>query len=427
MAELASATLTDPWSERGFALALADARTRVRLAHSRDGRLVGLAVARDLSGEAELLVLAVAPAWRRRGVGRALTEAVCDACGRGPLGPGPVHLEVRESDRAARAFYERLGFVVAGRRPRYYHGGEGAVLMSRTSAPPAAAPGSGRPPERHRERGLTGSATRATGPLRAEAPILENRDEGGGNRRLRLAVPGWPGAAPGQFAMLSAGALTGVDRSDPLLPRPMAVFRQRDGADAPEVEILYKVVGRGTGLLAEALPGQRLRVVGPLGRPFPEPDADERPVLVGGGTGIASLYELAARAAGRCRVRVLLGGRRAADLMGLRDFEALGVEVAVTTEDGSRGRRGLVTEPLGAFCEPGGRVYACGPTPMMQRCAEIAGERGSRCWVSLENTMACGFGVCLGCAAPRSSGGYALVCREGPVFEAPSVAWDGLP
>ena len=72
-------------------------------------------------------------------------------------------------------------------------------------------------------------------------------------------------------------------------------------------------------------------------------------------------------------------------------------------------------------------VYACGPTPMMQRCAELAAASAVTCFVSLENNMACGFGVCLGCAAPRTSGGYALVCREGPVFDGRDIVWSGLP
>jgi dihydroorotate dehydrogenase electron transfer subunit len=125
---------------------------------------------------------------------------------------------------------------------------------------------------------------------------------------------------------------------------------------------------------------------------------------------------------------VLLGARSAADLMGRDDFEALGVPLRIATEDGSVGVRGLVTQLLEEALEeePGARVYACGPTPMMRRAAEIAAARQARCLVSLENTMACGFGVCLGCAAPRAQGGFALVCREGPVFEAADVDWGRL-
>jgi dihydroorotate dehydrogenase electron transfer subunit len=267
-------------------------------------------------------------------------------------------------------------------------------------------------------------------PVRAEALVLANRAEGGVSRRLVLRVPGWRGFAPGQFAMLSPGALSAARRSDPLLPRPMAIYRAEAAPDGARVEVLYKVAGRGTALLAEALPGQRLGWVGPLGRGFAHPEPGERALLVAGGTGIASVYELARRlAAAGAPVRVLLGARSADDLMGARDFEALGAELRVATEDGSRGARGLVTELLeAALAETGrARVFACGPTPMMRRCAATAAAARAACIASLENHMACGFGVCLGCAAPLVDGGFALVCRDGPMFDAAAVAWERMP
>ena len=265
--------------------------------------------------------------------------------------------------------------------------------------------------------------------LRVDAEVLENRSEGGENLRLRLRVPGWPGFLPGQFVMLSPGARTTVERTDPLLPRPMAIFRTQPVSDGAEVEILYRRVGRGTKLLAETLPGQRLRLVGPLGRPFEMPAPGERALLVAGGTGIASVYELAARSHGVGRVEVLLGARTGADLMGEGDFAALGVALHIATEDGSRGERGLVTQLLeSALAEPGAaRVYTCGPRAMMEKVARLASASGRPCVVSLENHMACGFGVCLGCAAPLAVGGYALVCRDGPAFDADAIAWEALP
>ncbi len=182
-------------------------------------------------------------------------------------------------------------------------------------------------------------------PVRVDAEVVENRCDGGANHRLRLRVPGWPGFGPGQFVMLSPGALGAAPRSDPLLPRPMAVYRSHG---ATEVEILYKRTGRGTTLLAEALLGQRVRLVGPLGRAFAEPSGGQRAVLVAGGTGIASLGELAARLASRTPLTVLLGARTALELMGAADFEALGVPLELATEDGSRGYQGLVTDLLEA-------------------------------------------------------------------------------
>lgn len=261
---------------------------------------------------------------------------------------------------------------------------------------------------------------------------MANEVEGSG-RRLVLEVPRWPGARPGQFVMLGAGAASAAIRRDPLLPRPMAVYRDpsRDGR-AGGIEILYRVVGRGTTLLSEAEPGQSLSIVGPLGRGFPIEVGGGPALLVGGGSGIASLYELAAALSRAGRpVQLVLGARSAADLIGREDFAALpGVSLVCTTEDGSDGQPGRATEPLEEWLDRSAgdaTVFACGPTPMMRVCAELAAARGARCLVSLENPMACGFGVCLGCAAPRREGGFSLVCRDGPVFEASEIAWEGLP
>ena len=278
-------------------------------------------------------------------------------------------------------------------------------------------------------------------PIRGHARVVTNVDDGNG-RKLRLAIPDWPGARPGQFLMIGPGAEASIPRRDPLLPRPMAVYREHAAASRSgerEVELLYRVVGRGTTLLAEAEPGDRISIVGPLGEGFPlagvtlEDGAPEGPaLLVGGGTGIASLFELARSlvAAGR-EVVVLLGARSEADLTGRGDFAELeGVELVCTTEDGSYGQPGRVTEPLAERLAAAGRVpsvYAVGPTPMMRACAALADRHGAACMVSLENPMACGFGVCLGCAAPRAEGGFSLVCRSGPVFDAREIDWEGLP
>jgi dihydroorotate dehydrogenase electron transfer subunit len=205
----------------------------------------------------------------------------------------------------------------------------------------------------------------------------------------------------------------------------MAVYR--DFGD--EVEILFKRSGRGTALLGEARPGECVRLVGPLGRPFAPPRPGERALLVGGGTGVASLYELARKLLPSNEMAILLGARSAADLMGRADFDAFGDCVRLATEDGSAGERGLVTGLLEAELARGGpaRVYACGPTPMMRRCADLAAAAGAAACASLENHMACGFGVCLGCAVPLRAGGFGLVCRDGPVFATGDVVWEGLP
>lgn len=251
--------------------------------------------------------------------------------------------------------------------------------------------------------------------------------------------------------MLGAGAEGGAVRRDPLLPRPMAIYRELgpigSGSVAGEantgervIEVLLRIVGRGTALIADLREGDRVSLVGPLGRGFAQVEAEATgappggpALLVGGGTGIASLYEWARELVSRGRaVTVLLGARSAGDLLGWSDFAALGVELIGATEDGSAGIAGRVTKPLEDRLRalPAAReatVYAVGPTPMMRACADLAEAHAARCYVSLENPMACGFGVCLGCAAPRRAGGFALVCRSGPVFPALEIDWAGLP
>jgi dihydroorotate dehydrogenase electron transfer subunit len=217
----------------------------------------------------------------------------------------------------------------------------------------------------------------------------------------------------------------------------MAIYRDASlttslvAGAGPHIEVLYRVVGRGTTLRSEMVAGQSVSIVGPLGRGFSLGKESGEALLVGGGTGIASLYELAAALVrGGRGVTVLLGARSELDLIGREDFEGLDVELVCTTEDGSLGETGLVTAPLRerlASAPEGSCVYACGPTPMMRAAADLAENLGVRCYVSLENPMACGFGVCLGCAAPRREGGFALVCRQGPVFDASEIAWEGLP
>lgn len=357
--------------------------------------VVGHALGRRAADRFEIHEIAVAPDRRRRGLGRALlVRLLSEAAAAGARSAG---LEVRAGDAGARAFYAERRFREIGRRPRYYRNGEDAILMSR-----------------------------AIGALRTDATVVANQRDGETGRRLRLRVPGWPGSEPGQFVMLSPGARGAVPRTDPLLPRPMAIYRTL--GDGNDFEVLYKVVGRGTALLAEATAGDPIGVVGPLGRGFAPPGRDEHAVLIGGGTGTASLLDQAALAARTGRATVLLGARTAGDLIGLAEFRALDVDLQLATEDGSEGHAGLVTELLASSISGDGRsvVYACGPTPMMRAAADLAGAHGVPCRVSLENPMACGFGVCLGCAAPLAAGGFALVCRDGPVLDADQVAWEQL-
>ena len=221
---------------------------------------------------------------------------------------------------------------------------------------------------------------------------------------------------------------------DPLLNRPISALDVRPGPDGAPAEILFlvKKVGRGTRLLGRLQPGDRLLCHGPLGRPFPDPPAGARLVLVGGGVGIAPLY-CCARAWGRsAEVSLFYGGRTAAELPLAGAFRGTGVRAGrLVTEDGTLGERGLVTAPFEDFLNQNAvdLIYTCGPNPMMEAVFRIAAAQEIPVWVSMENRMGCGLGACLGCAIPvLTEKGTAMlrVCREGPVFDGRSIAWTVL-
>ena len=314
-----------------------------------------------------------------------------------------------------------------------------------------------------------------------QAPVVGSVGYPGFNHLLALRSREIADSAkPGQFVM---AGLVGCS-SDPLLKRALAVYSiPRRAGDGDLLTLLIKVVGPGTRRLAALREDDRVSLIGPLGNGFDTSRAKGRvSVLVAGGVGIASVFLLAKELseAGE-EVHLLYGARRARDLVGLEDFEDLGIQVRVATEDGSRGFRGLVTQIL----EPYFRsyparslaVYTCGPNPMMQAVSRLASAHGAGCQVSVETPMACGFGVCLGCSVPvrgespastetvpapagqgaigvhtgsmcadsnavrrdagtvecrddfchglvRTVHSYRLACTHGPVFDAREVVWD---
>jgi dihydroorotate dehydrogenase electron transfer subunit len=256
-----------------------------------------------------------------------------------------------------------------------------------------------------------------------DAVLSENCSLGGGYFVLRMAgCDSLADAKPGQFVMIR-----GDWERDPLLPRAFSLMGVAAGGRA---DVLAKTVGRGTALLERALPGARLSVLGPLGTAFPEPSADHIDLLVAGGVGLPPLHMQAAWAAAHslaARSEVLYGGRGAPDIVLLDEMRAMGVEVFVTTEDGSVGQKGLVTVALEARLEAHARagravrVMGCGPNAMLWAVARLAKAREVPCFISLEEQMACGIGVCLGCAIPARSRPFRYVCSNGPVFDAADV------
>lgn len=255
-----------------------------------------------------------------------------------------------------------------------------------------------------------------------EARVAENRQLGGGYFVLSLSgCAALADSAPGQFVMVR-----GDWERDPLLPRAFSLLSVGpDGTAA----ILAKTVGRGTALLERAQPGTPISVLGPLGSKFPVPSPEFIDLLVGGGVGIPPVYmqaESASRHGLAQRSEVLYGGRGTPDLVLLDQMRAFGVGLFLTTEDGSRGRAGLVTAELEARLDHHGsrapvRIFACGPNAMLWAVGRIARDRGVPCFISVEEQMACGIGVCLGCAVPARSRPFRYVCKDGPVFDAADI------
>jgi dihydroorotate dehydrogenase electron transfer subunit len=229
-----------------------------------------------------------------------------------------------------------------------------------------------------------------------------------------------PLVQPGQFAHVRILPLR-----DALLRRPFSIFQ----VSGSTLSILYKTIGRGTEVLSSMRPGEELNMIGPLGHGFTvPPPAAETPLLVAGGYGMAALYLLAQRSPQKGIVFV--GGRRRVDILCEEEFRALGWEVRVTTEDGSHGEKGLVTQALQTELErpaSGRKLFACGPTPMLKALGRLAAEFKLPAELSLDEHMGCGIGVCLTCVVPiKTADGweYQRTCTEGPVFDFRQIAWE---
>ena len=263
--------------------------------------------------------------------------------------------------------------------------------------------------------------------MQFKSEILSNQEIAPAYWRIRLsAPPSFVTAKPGQFIMVQVS-----DSISPLLRRPFGVFNT--GTDEqPWFEMLYKVVGKGTALLASHHTGEIIDVLGPLGTGFDQGSDDEEKLIVGGGIGLAPLYPLCKELTQKkSPVRLFVGGRTQADILCLEDFKALGVDCHVATEDGSLGTQGFVTKALEQHLDQlSGKaaLYVCGPHGMLEAVARIADARQLPCQVSLENYMACGVGACLGCVTPGKNHSpttpdYRCVCAEGPVFASNELQW----
>ena len=291
----------------------------------------------------------------------------------------------------------------------------------------------------------------------------------------------FPPTEPGQFVQLSCRPPDGeyaceqevewsadvrpqlrgheLDRPLAFLRRPFSLAGRRDTAEGVELDVIHRVVGVGTAWLSQLRPADAVDVLGPLGNRFTLPPAGGLTLLVGGGVGIPPMIYLAERLAGRRAVvfsgaltRDLLpltidsgrhmplpGPESVEPLLNVREFSRHGIPAVITTDDGSYGFRGYVTQALERYLDSAPArqtvIYTCGPEPMMKRVAQIAAERGLECQVAVERAMACGMGTCQSCcirvrkpdpAVPPLAGRdwcYRLACTDGPVFRGAELLW----
>ena len=286
--------------------------------------------------------------------------------------------------------------------------------------------------------------------------------------RLALDVPGLLSSQPGQFVQIACCDIAKLDAEprevgwlppmasaihDPELTQPLAFLRRPfslAGHRGTQIDIIYRQVGLATGYLAGLHAGDSLAILGPLGNAFTLPSDDQLAILVGGGVGIPPMIYLASRLDGQ--PGVALAGAVCRDLLPLTigqrqyevaEFAAHRVPAIVSTDDGSLGFHGLVTEALEDFLNgPEIRrsrlqpvIFTCGPEPMMKRVADIALQRNIPCQISVERAMACGMGTCQSCCIrvrkpdpakpplPGQDWCYRLACTDGPIFTAEQLLW----
>jgi dihydroorotate dehydrogenase electron transfer subunit len=269
-------------------------------------------------------------------------------------------------------------------------------------------------------------------PVDVAAEIISNQALSADYNVLGLSAPAIAAAAqPGQFVMVKVGA--GLD---PLLRRPFSVFEiLRSGDGTPTgITLLSKRIGPSTTAIYAARPGQIATCLGPLGRPFTIVDAPSEAWMVAGGVGLAPFAALAGVLRARqVKTTLFYGARRGDELFYLDFFRGLGVELVLTTEDGSTGERGRIVAPLdrrlaGHGTDAPVMIYACGPEGMLAATARTAAKYSVPCQVSVERMMGCGMGGCYSCVVPmRGDDGrfhHVRSCMAGPVLAADQIRWD---
>ncbi|MCU1586937.1 MAG: dihydroorotate oxidase electron transfer subunit [Frankiales bacterium] len=271
-------------------------------------------------------------------------------------------------------------------------------------------------------------------PVQVQGEVLSLRRVGA-YHAMTLVAPGMAELTrPGHFVAVQVGG----PESSMLLRRAFAIYDVKErGVYGGTLEIVFSVNGKGTAWLASRRPQDKLDLVGPLGKPFRLPAQPVTATLVGGGYGSAPLLPLAAILRERgCRVDFVLGAATADRLFGQLDAKRIASSMEVTTDDGSQGRQGRVSDVLPQLLDRtvSDVLYACGPMGMLRAVSDLAAERGIPCQVAVEESMACGIGVCMTCVLPviGDDGLTRMVrsCVEGPVFRSERIRWDdigGLP
>ena len=267
-------------------------------------------------------------------------------------------------------------------------------------------------------------------PVQVKGEVLSLRKVGA-YHAMTVVAPGIPEAArPGHFVAVAVG---GAETSM-LLRRAFAIYGVKErGVYGGTVEFVFAVHGKGTAWLAERRPHDVIDLVGPLGRPFRLPKEPVSATLVGGGYGSAPLFDLATALREKgCRVDFVMGAGTENKLFGALEAKRIATSVAFTTDDGSYGAQGRVSDVLPALLDRAATevIYACGPMAMLRAVHELAAPRGIATQVAVEESMACGIGVCMTCVLPVivDDGTTRMVrsCVEGPVFLGDRVRWDAI-
>ena len=252
--------------------------------------------------------------------------------------------------------------------------------------------------------------------------ILSNKNIKDDFFKLRLEFPFSDKIEPGQFVHIRIG-----ESFPPLLRRPFSI----SNAGCGWIDIVYKVVGKGTRLLSEFKEGKKLDIIGPCGRGFSVSPLKKRYLLAGGGVGVSPLVFLSRRILEKNKnalVDVFLGFKKKEDVILEEDFSGENLTLHIATEDGSYGYKGVVSElveshikNLSSLSEV--KVYACGPTDMLRVFARLCFKYKICCEVLMEEIIGCGVGACRGCVV-KGKEGYVRVCQEGPAFDIKELSWE---